>query len=255
MDWPDELFQLVFMPHKRDKLEALDALAEDEDWEYRHTASDYERPILYNYLRYTYRRIAEEGKVVVADNGSAIAFNTGLVTAAQEPIFCYCTTNRLDDQPQNWHFHAWRRQGEHDMSRFSELPRMAHYFDDPSDLVLDVRKDLRLNVEHMIADNKERFPPPYNAMDLYQLQTFLKGAVDNAKLRVRRNYKTAIPQYYRGRIQLLLPLCLTRPDIADLAMVVEDHGAFYRAATCLTLDMAYNNARQLARPDRDWLQP
>jgi len=23
----------------------------------------------------------------------------------------------------------------------------------------------------------------------------------------------------------------------------------------LTLDMAYNNARQLAKPDRDWLQP
>ena len=42
---------------------------------------------------------------------------------------------------------------------------------------------------------------------------------------------------------------------ADLALVVEDHVGFYRASTCLTLDMAYNNARQLARPDRDWLQP
>ena len=92
-------------------------------------------------------------------------------------------------------------------------------------------------------------------MPEYQLQTFLKGAIDNAKQRVRRNYKAAIPQYYRGRVQLLMPLCLSRPDVADLALVVDNHGAFYRAATCLTLDMAYNNARQLARPDRDWLQP
>ena len=40
-----------------------------------------------------------------------------------------------------------------------------------------------------------------------------------------------------------------------MALVVEDSGGFYRASTCLTLDIAYNNARQLARPDKDWLQP
>ena len=132
---------------------------------------------------------------------------------------------------------------------------MAHYFSNPSSLVFDVSKDFRVNIEHLIDDNKTRFPAPYNSMDEYQLQTFLKGAIDNAKERVRRNYKTAIPQYYRGRIQLLLPLCISSAAKADLAIVVEDHGSFYRASTCLTLDMAYNNARQLAKPDRDWLAP
>jgi hypothetical protein len=34
------------------------------------------------------------------------------------------------------------------------------------------------------------------------------------------------------------------PSKADLALVVERFSDFYRAATCLTLDMAYNNARQ-----------
>src|SRR5258708_4332255 len=34
---------------------------------------------------------------------------------------------------------------------------------------------------------------------------------------------------------------------ADLVIVVEDHGDFYRASTCLTLDMACNNAKRLAR--------
>ena len=47
----------------------------------------------------------------------------------------------------------------------------------------------------------------------------------------------------------------TDPTRADLALVVERFADFYRAATCLALDMAYNNARQLARPDRDWLAP
>ena len=123
------------------------------------------------------------------------------------------------------------------------------------DLVFDDRMDFRVNVEHIIEENRERFPEGYNTMSDYQLNSLLKGVIDNAKKRVRRNYKTAIPQYYSGRIQLLLPLCLRDPHRADLAIVVERHSTFYRAATCLTLDMAYNNARLLTKPDRDWLQP
>ncbi|RKG82006.1 DUF3825 domain-containing protein [Corallococcus sp. CA049B] len=83
----------------------------------------------------------------------------------------------------------------------------------------------------------------------------MKGAVENAKERVARNYKAAVPQYHKGRVQLLLPLCMTAPGKADLAIVVERLDGFYRAATCLTFDMAYSNARLLARPDQDWLHP
>lgn len=253
--WPEDLFDLVFIPHMDQRLDELSTLAEPEDWSYKNVPNDHSKPVLYNYLRYTYRRLAEEGKIIVADDGRSVAMNTGLVTVGQESIYLYCTQNKLQNKEQPWHFGAWRRKGEYDLTRFSSLPEMAHYFDEPACLVLDTRKELRANVEHIIEDNKERFPAPYNAMDVYQLQTFLKGAIDNAKERVRRNYKTAVPQYYKGKIQLLLPLCLSKPDIADLALVIEDHTTFYRASTCLTLDMAYNNARQLARPDRDWLQP
>ena len=93
-------------------------------------------------------------------------------------------------------------------------------------------------------------------MGKYQLRIFLDGAIRSAQERVRRNYKAAIPQYYRGRLQLLLPICLSNPRQADLALVVERHGSsFYRSATCLTLDQAFNNARLIAKPDQDWLQP
>jgi hypothetical protein len=132
---------------------------------------------------------------------------------------------------------------------------MAHYFNDPASLVFYPGKDFRENIEHIVEDNRDRFPEPYKTMDSYTLRTFLRGAVDNAKDRARRNYKTAIPQFYQGRIQLLLPLCLSSASQAEMALVVEDCDTFYRASTCLTLDMAYNNARQLARPDKDWLQP
>lgn len=56
------------------------------------------------------------------------------------------------------------------------------------------------------------------------------------------------------QIQLLLPLCLTSKTDADLALVVERGNNVYRASTCLTLDMAINNARLIAKPDDEWLK-
>jgi hypothetical protein len=83
----------------------------------------------------------------------------------------------------------------------------------------------------------------------------LSIAIDRAKRRVLQNYKTAIPMYNRGRVQLLLPLCLKNPSKADVALVVGREGRVYKGYTVLTLDMAYNNARLLTRPDREWLIP
>jgi len=67
-----------------ERLDELAALAEPEPWDYQHAVSDHKKPILFNYLRYRYSRLADEGKVVVSDDGQFIAFNSGLVTQHQE---------------------------------------------------------------------------------------------------------------------------------------------------------------------------
>lgn len=233
----------------------LASLAEPEDWNYHQTPSERPNPILHNYLRYTYSRTAVENRVSVTRDEKWACWNTGLVTTHQEPIFIVFEENRFDDRQTYWHFSQFCRRGQHELNKFAALPEMAHYFEDPAQLVFDTRKELRPNIEHIVADNKVRFPEPYRSMNDHSVQTFLKGAIDNVKERVQRNYKTAIPQYYKSTIQLLLPLCIGTAEKADLALVAENYGEFYRASTCLTLDMAYNNARQLARPDTDWLQP
>ena len=138
--------------------------------------------------------------------------------------------------------------------RFSSLPDVANYFDNPADLLYDTSVELRLNIDHIIDDNLSRFPASYQKMDKYQVGTILQGTIDDAKRRIRRNYKTAVPQFYNGKIQLLLPLCLTSKADADLALVVEKENGVYRASTCLTLDMAINNARLIAKPDNEWLK-
>ena len=55
------------------------------------------------------------------------------------------------------------------------------------------------------------------------------------------------------RIQLLLPLCLTG-DKPELALTIQREDGFYAARTCLTLDMAYNNARLICRPETSWIK-
>jgi hypothetical protein len=252
--WPADLFDFAYLHNFDERLAELTNLAEPEIWDYQTTPNARPLPILYNYIRYTYLRLAEEVKIELSEDGLNVVFNTGLVTLNQEPIYAYFSRNQIPGK-QPWFLRNWLRRGEHDLVRFQKLPDMVNYYASPASLVFDHAKDLRINVEHIIADNRERFPEPYSQMDDFVLQNLLKGSFDSARERVRRNYKTAVPQYYRGRIQLLLPLCISSPAQADLALVVEDHGQFYRASTCLTLDMAYNNARQLARPDRDWLKP
>lgn len=254
-DFPEHFSDFAMMPKFPENIDSLAGLAEPEDWDYKHAASSHPHPILRNYLTYTYRRVAEEKKINITPDETFCCWNTGLITPAQEPIFMLLSKNMLPNVDAYWHFSKFARKGEWEMNRFSSLPDIAHYFEDPSALVLDIRKELRVNVEHVVSENLARFPANLQKRSAFELQNLLKGAIDSAKERVRRNYKTAVPQYYQGAVQLLLPLTLTDPTCADLALVVERFSDFYRAATCLTLDMAYNNARQLARPDRDWLLP
>ena len=68
----------------------------------------------------------------------------------------------------------------------------------------------------------------------------------------------AVPQFFTdknsdtGRVQLLIPLCL-EGDNPDLALTVERGENAYSARTCLTLKMAYNNARLINKPEAQWL--
>lgn len=257
-DLGEGLYDFAFFPNIKDTINKLQLIAEDEDWTYHNTATDSAYPMLENYIMNTYRRIAIEKKVAFSKDLKYSCFDTGLISRNQgETIYMMFNEDQNPSHSCYWRFLKFFKQGEYDVNKFDKLPEMAFYWDDPSKLVYDPRKELVVNVEHIIVDNKTRFPAPYDTMDDYQLKMLLNGCINITKSKLKRNYKIAVPQYFftGNTIQLLIPLCLTSPSVADLAIVVEDYGTMYRASTCLTLDMAINNARLLARPDRDWLNP
>lgn len=136
------------------------------------------------------------------------------------------------------------------------LPSRVRFYDDPGELVYDYHLPLRVNRGHILTEHSERLPESFRNLSLQEQSSRLEGAWHMAEKRASANYALAVPQYFHGKIQLLLPLCL-EGDSPDVALVVErveqNDEAFYRGSTCLTLEMAYNNARLLCRPESSWL--
>lgn len=258
---PDEkkkaaLLEFAYLGKIDEFLQQLNDLATDENWNYTRTTNHLPYPILYNYLNHTFMRVKEQDKIVRNDN--FYCFNTGLVTDNQQEIFAV-----FRESERGVVFVKFCNESDSSMGYYSSLPERASYFEDPADLIFDDRLDFRVKIDHIIDDtnNFNRFPPAIQALPKHQLINTFNGTLEHAKKRVKRNYKTAIPQFYRGQhipqgqLQLLLPLCLTDPTKADLALAIFKENGFYSGRTCLTLDMAINNARLIAKPDDEWLKP
>jgi hypothetical protein len=239
-------------------LELLKQMAMPENWNYARSLNQYPNPILYNYLIHTFARVKEQNKIL--EKGFFSCFNTGLVTENQEEIFMIFKQSQTSGFR---FFHGFYKESSLQMQSFSTLPERATYYNESVDLLFDHRLDLRINIDHIIEDeeNFARFPEDIRKWPKLQLLNTFRGAVEHAQKRAKRNYLTAVPQFYRGKqnpegnLQLLLPLCLRYPSEADLALAVYKTDNFYAGRTCLTLDMAMNNARLITKPDDEWLKP
>lgn len=256
-----DLFDFAYFPKFDHNIEKLAELAQDEDWEYKNTSSsqnqNQKKPILRSYLKYTFRRLQEENKVVELEN--AAVFNTGLATKHQEEIIAYFVLNPNKGQ-QKWCFESFLKESDRLLLSVNPMPELASYFDNPSKLFYDLScGEPRISTEH-IYRNKERLPERYKSMTEQAFYNNILGGIKTAIKRVKRNYKTAVPQYFwdrnatEGELQLLLPICLTDESV-DAALAVKRVDNVYSARTILTFDDAYNNARLIAKPDTEWLQP
>ena len=200
-----KLFDFAWFQNFHNSIADLKTIAMEENWDYKNRPVG-KNPILENYIHHTFSKLHEEEKVNV--QGDYAVFNTGLVTEFQEEIFAFFQKNKRINTTIPWFFLGWRKASDRDLMKFGSLPEVANYFSNPSDLIYDTRLDLRTNVNHIIEDNIGRFPVQYQNMDRYQLGVLLEGTIKDAIHRVKRNYKTAVPQYYNGYLQLLLPICL-----------------------------------------------
>ena len=247
----------------------LHSKAETENWDYLNKPTS-GVPVLWSYINHTFERILTQQKLVKGksskDNKEFAYFNTGLVTPFQDEIYGYFLKIQTIDKSDRWHikqpeyeFLEFETEQSHYRKYFPSTPDIATYFAEAEvrELVFDTSLNngkIIIDREH-IRNRKGRFPTKIGSLDDEAFFDQIAKSIELATKRVRRNYKTAIPHFYDGKIQFLLPLCMLSKKDADLALVVNKEEYVYKAHTVLTLDQAYNNARLLAKPDREWLNP
>lgn len=264
-----DIYELVYFP--RDEwVKDLALVALPEKWENDESGSP---KILFNYFRYYTRRIIEERlwvETVTSDGVHLSAFDTGLLTRKHyEPIYAVFEANRDPSRDQPWKHKEWATLSSRRMRAFDgySLGR-ALFFSNPAEVVFDPRLKVVPNLEHIVTENVDRFPDVLKENE-YLRKGALEQAIATAAAKTRSNWRLAAPQFYwpgyggPGRVQLLLPLCLLRPEKADLALVLDrtpsysedpsSNSACYSAYTVLTLMMAYQNARLITRPEAYWL--
>ncbi|MGH2903657.1 MAG: DUF3825 domain-containing protein [Solirubrobacteraceae bacterium] len=259
------LHRFAQFPYDRGQwLGALARRALPESWDHRHeSAADGDQyPILRHYMEATFERLLQEqsqGRRTILEgslaNGHPYAvFDTGLRDRMRRPIYALFDEHRDKDDPRRWWWRGFLAEGEGPMREVAELPPPADYLKDPSALVVtpDEVAGMRVDTTHILGDHLARFPAHLRSQPELARQVF-EGALRELPDRIRRNYRLAVAQYYRGSIHLLLPLHLGAAQHADLALAVERTASGRRASTVLGKDYAYRQARVIARPERDWL--
>ena len=248
----DLLYDFIYMKDYNRNITDLVNMAIPEMWSFQ---TENNNSILKNYLSRTLERLQEEHKVITTEK--FCAFNTGLYTPNYESIYLLAEKNTNENINEiiqkEWVFKEFCTEYNFDTTDILTLPERADYFTDPSLLLFDWHYPVRVQYGH-ILDNERNINrlPEYVANSKMKLQLF-SGAVDTSIKKVIANYKLAVPQYYDGQIQLLIPLFFEDDNKPDLALAVTKKNGYYQGHTCLTLDMAYNNARLIAKPESNWL--
>ena len=252
----------------KQSLTDLKNLAEIENWDYLKKPTR-GVPVLFSYFNQTNIRLVKQDKIVkgqsTKDKTEYAYLNTGLVTPQQDEVFAYFIKNPnyvlLSDwgvQSAEWNFIEFNTEQSVYRRYFIEIPEIATYFSDAevADLIFDTRVPIIPDKEHLLKRKLRIESERIRNLDNEGFIEEIKDAIELARKRIKRNYKTAIPHFYDNRIQFLLPLCFrSNKAEAVAALVVNKNENIHEAHTILSLDQAYNNARLLAKPDREWLNP
>lgn len=242
----DYLYEFVYMKDYNQNIEDLINKTLPEQWSFPGKSDN---SILKNYLSNTLERLQFENKVIYTD--THMAFNTGLFNHNYESIYFVAEKTKNENIKKEWVFKEFCTEYGLDTLDLSSLPERADYFKDPSLLIFDWRYPVRVQYSHILEGHEERLPKAISESNL-KLQ-LLTGVIDTSIKKVIANYKLAVPQVYDKKIQLLLPLFFENDDKPDLALAVTKKNGYYQGHTCLTLEMAYNNARLIAKPESTWL--
>ena len=233
-------------------LQYLSELAESEVWSF---SGNEPNSILKKYILGTFNQFSKQNKILVSEDGQFSCFNTGLLTGnGNDIVGLFEKNDRSNVQP--WFFKGFKDKCHRDfLDVFYTVPELATYATDFRQLYFNPNYNIVVNTDHILDDNWERIHDIIN-FDKNVVKALLVGAIEDAKLKIKRNLRLVVPQFYRDEIMYLVPIKIPTNDGSYVVMalaVEKTETEQYRANTIFTKEMAYEKARLLMKPESNWL--
>ena len=142
-----------------------------------------------------------------------------------------------------WYFKGFCDEMSPWLKYIEPLPERPVYHMAQQGLNFNPEWSIRVNVEHILGDEENLNRIPAKIRKAKNLPLLLETAVELARRKAVIEPGLISAQGYMGRVQYLLPIYLTKMNKPDLAMTLTVMDGYYLGNTCLTLEMAYLNAR------------
>ena len=260
-----DLFDFAYIPDWYGQLEELEGMVLPEPWQFKRPSietKNQDTPILERYIHIIFRKQsidynsakekAEAARYFHIENECA-CFHTGLYTERYKAIYAFFDRNKRRDSMLDWYFRGFCDEVSPRLKYIEPLPERPHYHVAGRSDSFNPDWPIRVKVEHILGDEENMGRIPYRIRRAKNLPLLLETAVELARRKAVIEPGIVVPQGYQGRIQYLLPVYLTNMKKPDLAMTLSVMDGYYLGHTCLTLEMAYLNARVISRPMAPWL--
>ena len=215
-----------------------------------------ETPILERYIHTIFRKQAIEfnsefeeekaSKYFHIENECA-CFHTGLYTPRYKGIYGFFGRNKKMDSMLEWYFRGFCDELSPWLKYIEPLPERPIYPMAQQGLNFNPEWPIRVNVEHILGDEENLERLPAKIRKAKNLPLLLETAVELARRKVVVEpglvdgtgiWTGAVPVAH-------LSYEMDKPDLAMTLTVMD---GYYLGNTCLTLEMAYLNARAIAKP-------
>ena len=235
-------------------IEKLAQIAENETWTFNPNEPN---AILVKYIFGTFKRCYAQKKILYSKNDEYCCINTGLLTPNSNDILCvFEKNNRTGDNAQPWFLKFFADKTERKyMDLFTHVPPLATYTENYEAFYFNPNYDIIISSDHILDDNWDRIKTVV-PLSKSIVKPLMLGVVEEAKIKIRRNIRLVIPQYYNNQIMYLIPIRIPIGDdnYVTMALAAElTQTKQYRANTIFTKEMAYEKARLLMKPESNWL--
>ena len=228
-----DLFSFAYVPNWYSQLDMLAEMSLPEPWRFKnliYLTKNPDTPILERYIHAIFKKQLidykdERNPSSAADyfhiENEFCCFHTGLYTRRYKAIYACFDRNKKKDSLLEWYFRGFADELSPILRHTSPLPKKPSYYMTQYGVNYNPEWPIRVNVDHILGDEENLSRIPAEIREAQNLPLLLETAVELARRKAVVEPSIVVPQGYQGRVQYLLPICLTDMEQPDLAMTGE----------------------------------